>query len=164
MHNFFLVYFVNLYMFRPYLGPSSGGTIVCIQQLVLIILFRLLPVVLVGLELQSNQDNRKSSNSNPNRTKNSHLKRIICTNCCIHTVVHPDDGPRYARNMYRLTKYTKNKLCIKLFFLYTIKFYVFSIDVHNLCLCLEVSSISLEPSAICHINLANAAFFSVLVF
>jgi len=29
----------------------------------------------------------------------SHLKRIISTNCCIHTVVPPDDGPRYARNM-----------------------------------------------------------------
>ena len=25
MHNLFLVYFVNLYMFRAYLGPSSGG-------------------------------------------------------------------------------------------------------------------------------------------
>jgi len=37
--NLFLVYFVNLYMFRAYLGPSSGGTSVCIQQLVLIILF-----------------------------------------------------------------------------------------------------------------------------
>jgi len=34
-------------------------------------------------------------------------------------VVPPDDGPRYARNMYRMTKYTKNKLCIKLVFLYT---------------------------------------------
>ena len=34
------VYFVNLYMFRAYLGPSSGGTTVCIQQLVLVILFR----------------------------------------------------------------------------------------------------------------------------
>ena len=40
MHNLFLVYFVNLYMFRAYLGPSSGGTTVCIQQLILIILFR----------------------------------------------------------------------------------------------------------------------------
>jgi len=40
MHNLFLVYFVNLYMFRACLGPSSGGTTVCIQQLVLIILFR----------------------------------------------------------------------------------------------------------------------------
>jgi len=40
MYNFFLVYFVNLYMFRAYLGPSSGGTTVCIQQMVLIILFR----------------------------------------------------------------------------------------------------------------------------
>jgi hypothetical protein len=40
MHNFFLVYFISLYMFRAYLGRSSGGTIVCIQQLVLIILVR----------------------------------------------------------------------------------------------------------------------------
>ena len=32
---------------------------------------------------QSNQDNRQSS------------KKIISTNC-IHTVVPPDDGPRYA--------------------------------------------------------------------
>jgi hypothetical protein len=31
-------------------------------------------------------------------------------------VVTPDEGPRYARNMYRLTKYTKNKLYIKLVF------------------------------------------------
>ena len=109
MHNLFLVYFVNLYMFRPYLGPSSGGTTVCIQKLVLIFLFKWLSLVVVGLE------------SNPTRTKDSHLKRIISTICCIHTVVPPDDGPRYGRNMYRLTKYTKNKLCIKLVFLYTTK-------------------------------------------
>jgi len=25
MHNLFLVYFVNVYMFRAYLDPSSGG-------------------------------------------------------------------------------------------------------------------------------------------
>jgi len=37
--------------------------------------------------------------SDPTRTTDSHLKRIISTNCCIHTVVPPDDGPRYARNM-----------------------------------------------------------------
>jgi len=42
------VYFVTLYMFRAYLGPSSGGTTVCIWQLVLI-LFRSLSVVLDGL-------------------------------------------------------------------------------------------------------------------
>jgi len=35
-------------MFRAYLGPSSGGTTVCIQQLILDILFRWLSVVLVG--------------------------------------------------------------------------------------------------------------------
>jgi len=40
MHNLFLEYFVSLYMFRVYLGPSSGGTTAYIQQLVLIILFR----------------------------------------------------------------------------------------------------------------------------
>jgi hypothetical protein len=50
MHNLFLVHSVNLYMFRAYLGPSSGGTTVCMQHLVLIILFRWLTVVLVGLE------------------------------------------------------------------------------------------------------------------
>ena len=38
----------------------------------------------------------------------------------IQTAVPPDDGPRYTQNMLRLTKYTKNKLCIKLVFLYTI--------------------------------------------
>jgi len=53
-------------------------------------------------------------------TTDSYLKRIISTICCIHAVVPPDDGHRYARNMYRLTKYTKNKLCIKLVFLYTV--------------------------------------------
>jgi len=30
--KFFLVYFVNLYMFQTYLGPSSGRAIVCILQ------------------------------------------------------------------------------------------------------------------------------------
>ena len=55
MHNLFLLYFVKLYMFRAYLGPSSGGTTVCIQQVVLTVLFRLLSVVFVGLE--SNQNN-----------------------------------------------------------------------------------------------------------
>jgi hypothetical protein len=35
MRNLFLVYFVNLYTFRANLGPSSGGTTVYIQHLVL---------------------------------------------------------------------------------------------------------------------------------
>jgi hypothetical protein len=105
MYNLFLVYFVNLYMFREHIGPSSGGTTVCIQQLVLIIVRWLL----CWLDWnQSNQDN-------------SHLKRIKSTNFCIHTVVPPDDRPRCARHMYRLTKYIKNKSCIKLVFLYTIQ-------------------------------------------
>jgi len=69
MHNLFLVYFVNLYMFRAYLGPSSGGTTVCVQQLVLIILFRWLFAWMDW-----------------NRTTDSHLKRIISARFCIHTV------------------------------------------------------------------------------
>ena len=59
--------------------------------------------------------------SNPIRTTDNRLNRIINTNCCKHTVVPPYDGPRYARNMYRLRKYNKNKLCIELCFLYTTK-------------------------------------------
>jgi len=51
---------------------------------------------MVGLELD------------PTRTTDSHLKRIISTNCCIRTVVPPDDELRYASNMYSFTKYTKN--------------------------------------------------------
>jgi hypothetical protein len=34
--------------------------------------------------------------SNPSRTTDSHLKRIISTKCYIHMVVPPVDGPRYA--------------------------------------------------------------------
>jgi len=88
-------------MFRAYLSPSSGGTTVCIQQLVLIILFRWL------------------------------MSWLDWSN--IHTFVPPDDGPRYARNMYRLTKYTKNKLCIKLVFLYTItsNLVVFTVKIYT---------------------------------
>jgi len=108
MHNLLVAYFVNLYMFRAYLGPSSGGTSAFIQQFVLTILFRCLSVVL---------------DSNPSGTADSHLKIIISTNCFIHTVVPPDDGTRYARNMYRMTKNTTNMLCIKLIFLYTIIFF-----------------------------------------
>ena len=60
MHNLFLVYFVSVYMFWAYLGPSSVGTTICIQQLVLIILFRWLSVV--GLVFKS--DNRQSYKKN----------------------------------------------------------------------------------------------------
>ena len=111
MHN--LVYFVNLHMFRAYLGPSSGGTTVCLQQLVLSILFRWLSVVLVGQ--QSSKKNNKYQLLCTYGctswwwawTTDGHIKRIISTNCCIRTVLPPDDGPRCARNMWRLTKYTK---------------------------------------------------------
>jgi len=37
--------------------------------------------------------------SNPTSTTDSHLKKIVSTDFCTHKVVHPDDGPRYARNM-----------------------------------------------------------------
>jgi len=60
MHNIFLVYFVNLYMFRAYLGPSSGGTTVCTQQPVFII--RLDDCLLSWLDCYcSSNPNRQSS-------------------------------------------------------------------------------------------------------
>jgi hypothetical protein len=31
--------------------------------------------------------------------KTESYKKIISTNFCVHTVVAPDNGPRYARNM-----------------------------------------------------------------
>ena len=37
--------------------------------------------------------------SNPTGITDGHLKRTVSTNCCIHTVVPPDDGPRYAQKM-----------------------------------------------------------------
>jgi len=40
--------------------------------------------------------------SNPNRTTDNLLKRIISTNC-IHTVVSPDDGHRGWRNILRIS-------------------------------------------------------------
>jgi hypothetical protein len=94
-------------MCREYLGSSSGFTTLCIQQLVLIIFLD--DCLLSWLYF------------NPTRTTDIYLKRIISTTCFIHTIVTPDGGPRYTRNMKRLTKYTKNKLCIKLVSLYTIK-------------------------------------------
>jgi len=99
LRSLFLVYFVHLYMFRWYLGPSSGGTTVCIHQLVL--LFFLDDRLLSWLDWNPIQRGQQTViwKSNPTRTTDSHLKRIISTNCCMHTVVPPDDGPRYARNM-----------------------------------------------------------------
>ena len=102
-------------MFRAYLGPLWGGTTVCIQYLVLFRwLFRWLSVVLVGLESGGTtvciqqlvliilfvNDCLLFWLNNPTRTTDSHLKRIVSTSCCIHTVVPPDDGPRYARWAY----------------------------------------------------------------
>ena len=53
--------------------------------------------------------------ANPARPTDSHLKRTISTNCCIHMVYLLMMGYRYARNMQRcLTKCTEDKLCIKL--------------------------------------------------
>ena len=36
---------------------------------------------------------------NPTSRTESHLKRMISTNCSINTAVPPDDGPRYAGNI-----------------------------------------------------------------
>jgi len=40
MHNLFLVNFVNLYMFRVYLGPSSGGSTYVYNSWYLLFFFR----------------------------------------------------------------------------------------------------------------------------
>ena len=77
MHNLFLVYFVNLYMFRAYLGPSPGGFPYVYKNWYL--LFFLDDCLLSWLDW----------------TTDSNLKIIISAKC-IHTVVPPDDGPRYA--------------------------------------------------------------------
>jgi len=77
MHNLFLVYFVNLYMFRAYLGPSSGGTAVCIQQLVLVILFRWLSVVLANLV---GQDYSYHNIQNTAKVWN----QATCRSCYVH--------------------------------------------------------------------------------
>jgi len=63
MHNLFLVYFVNFYTFRACLGPSSGGTNLCIQQLVLI-LFQMTAccsgwIIPIQLGQQSSKKNSK---------------------------------------------------------------------------------------------------------
>jgi hypothetical protein len=50
MHNLFFVYFFKLYMFRPYLYPSSGGTTVCIQQLVLTVVYIRLYLLMMGVD------------------------------------------------------------------------------------------------------------------
>jgi hypothetical protein len=39
---------------------------------------------------------------------------------CLLSCRTTDDGPTYARNMYGMTKYITNKLCIKLVLIYTI--------------------------------------------
>ena len=48
-------------------------------------------------------------------SKKNNKYRLLYTYGCTS-----DNGPIYARNMWRLTKYAKNRLCIKLVFLYTI--------------------------------------------
>ena len=124
MHNLFLVYFVNLYMFRVYPDPSSGSTTVCVQQLVL--LFFLEDSLLSWMDW-----------NNTSRTTDSHLKRIISTNCSINTVVPLDGRPGYTSNMYRLTKYTKNKL----YFLCTLS--VFTQQMLNVSLLLFARVVSM---------------------
>jgi len=54
------------------------------------------------------------------------LKRIINTNCRKHMVVPPDDGPRHARNIYRMTKYMKNNFHTRTVHLDIIKVYLFT--------------------------------------
>ena len=68
-------------MFREYLGPSSGGTTYVYNNWYL--LFFLVDCLLSWLDWITD----------------GHLKRITSINFCIHTVIPPDDEPRYAQNM-----------------------------------------------------------------
>jgi len=69
------IYF--LYMFRETMFPSSGETTVFMRHL-----------VLSGMQVAP-------------YIPDSHPYRITSTECCINTVVSPDDGPIVTRNMYR---------------------------------------------------------------
>ena len=81
VHNLFLVYFIsfiyNLYTFWTFPSPSSGGTTVFMQHLVLVI-----PYSCILYILQTSQ-----------------LYRITSIKCRINTVVPPDDGPGEVQNM-----------------------------------------------------------------
>ena len=73
-------------MFRAYLGPSSGGTTVCIQQLVLV------------LWLQSHQDNRQSSKNN---NKYQFLYTYGCTSLMMG--LYTPETCRGCRNILRIS-------------------------------------------------------------
>ena len=81
MHNLFLVYFVNLYMFRAHLGPLSGGKPYVYNNWYLLFF-------LYGCLLSwSNQDNRQTY-------KKNNKYQLLYT-----YGLPPDNGPRCARNM-----------------------------------------------------------------
>jgi len=81
MYNLSPVYFAkHFYMFRAYLQPIIRRYTLWKQQLVIIVLVRWLPLVMVGI-------------------RDSHLKRTINSNCCIHTMYLLMMDYRYARNM-----------------------------------------------------------------
>jgi len=73
----------------PFRRKTKSGFCVCT------ITFQLASTTVCIQQLLSWMDRK-----NPTRATDSHLERIIRTNCCIHTVAPPVDGPRYARNMY----------------------------------------------------------------
>ena len=139
MHNLFLVYFVKLGfsgLSRPIIRRHNRmytniGTYYSFQKTVCF------PGWIGTLEY-----------SNPTRTTDSLLKRIN-TNCCILTFVPPDDGPRYARNMQRLTKYIKNKLCIKLVFLHKVIEFCFEKTMTDKSQLLKISQSYVDMNRIC---------------
>ena len=93
VHHSFLVHFINFYMFRTYLGPSSGGTTLSVRQLVFIILFWLLSVVLVGLE-QSCKETNLAHHSFIVYFINLYMFRAIKT--------HHQDVQQYVYNSWNL--------------------------------------------------------------
>ena len=84
--QFILSIFINLYMFRATMRPSSGETTVFIR---LLVLFFCVDDCLVCRSICS-------------CIPDSNQHRITSTKCRINTVVSPDDGPIVARIMQRL--------------------------------------------------------------
>jgi len=98
VHNFFLSIFINLYMFRATMCPTSGETTVFMRHLVLVILCGWLSGMQEHMVLHTRQSSTQS-----NKYQVSH-KHSCFSWCWAHS------RPKHVE----VDKYTKNKLCTKL--------------------------------------------------
>jgi len=94
MHKFILSIFINLYMFRATMGPSSGETTVFMRHLVLVILCGWLSRMQGRMKQSSTQNNKYQVSH-----KHSCFSWWWAHSCPKHVEIY---------------KYTKKKLCTKL--------------------------------------------------